>query len=196
MVTTRSVPVESDGAERETSLARSKPGGAFVFDTRTKAPPVIVRGNVDHQPYAQITFPWLNVYLGLSMVYDQITGDQVHCRLTYAANVEGPWHPVVGDSIIDAPDFLPLGPEAFDSHVIFAAARPFRHEATDDEWMYYMGGDAGHNSGKRKSSFALATLRADGWASVRGTGTWTTPMASDSPPPPLPTTRFFFIFFG
>ncbi len=176
VVTTRSVPVESDGLERETSLARSVPGGAFAFDTATEAPPVVVRGNVDHQPYAQITFPWLNLYLGLTMLYDQVTGDQVHCRLTYAVDVEGPWRPVVGADIIGAPDFLPLGPAgAFDSHVIFAAARPFRHDSGSAEWMYYMGGDAGHNSGERKSSFALATLRPDGWAAVVGPGTWTTP---------------------
>ena len=90
VVTTRSVPIESDGLERETSLTRSA-GAVFAFDTN-EAPPVIVRGDVDHQPYAQITFPFLNIYLGLNMLYDQ--GDangQVHCRLTFAPRPEGPW---------------------------------------------------------------------------------------------------------
>ena len=111
------------------------------------------------------------------MVFDQDTGDEVHCRLTFASRPEGPWHPVEGGSIIEAPDFLPLGGrEAFDSHVIFAAARPFRHGAgaTAAEWMYYMGGNGPHD-GERNSSFALATLRPDGFASVRGHGTFTTP---------------------
>jgi hypothetical protein len=53
IVTTRSVPIETDRLERETSLARSA-GAHFSFDT-SRAPPVIVRGDVDHQPYAQIT---------------------------------------------------------------------------------------------------------------------------------------------
>ena len=101
----------------------------------------------------------------------------MHCRLVYASKVEGPWRPVGADNIIDAPDFLPLGPEkSFDSDVIFAGARPFRHDS-GDEWMYYMGGDAGHDSPIRKSALGLATLRADGWISVRGNGTFTTSMS-------------------
>ena len=145
----------------------------------SRAPPIILRGNIDHQTYAQVTFPWLNIYLGLVMVFDQISHDQVHCRLTFASRPEGPWHPVEGDNIVDAPDFLPLGDleyKAFDSHVIFAAARPFRHGsgAAAAEWMYYMGGNGPHD-GARNSSLGLATLRPDGFASVRGHGSFTTP---------------------
>ena len=39
VVTTRSVPLETDGMERETSLTRSEPGRGFVFNTSV-APPV------------------------------------------------------------------------------------------------------------------------------------------------------------
>ena len=176
IVTTRSVPIETDGLERETSLARSA-GAHFSFDT-SRAPPVIVRGDVDHQPYAQTTFPWLNVYLGLNMLYDQ--GDpsgKVYCRLTLASSPGGPWRVIEGDNIINATDFVPLGPAgAFDSHIIFAAARPFRRGAGAGarEWIYYMGGNGPH-SGERNSSLGLATLRPDGFASVRGHGTFTTP---------------------
>ena len=131
VVTTRSVPEEPTGLERETSLTRSI-GPKYAFDFSV-APPVILRGNISHQTYAQVTFPWLNVYLGLVMVFDQDTGDQVHCRLTVASRPEGPWHPVEGDNIIKARDFLPFGEaKAFDSHVIFAAARPFRHGSGAD----------------------------------------------------------------
>jgi hypothetical protein len=182
VVTTRSVPEEPTGLERETSLTRST-GPSYDFDF-TKAPPVIVRGNLSHQTYAQVTFPWLNVYLGLVMVYDQgpvpakpWPEGLVHCRLTYASKPEGPWQPVEGANVIEAPDFLPLGgPKAFDSHVIFAAARPFRQGAgaAATEHIYYMGGNGPH-SGPRNSSFALATLRPDGWASVHGQGSFTTP---------------------
>eukprot|EP00966_Prymnesium_polylepis_P126585 2927293-Prymnesium_polylepis.1 len=118
------------------------------------------------------------------MVFDAASAaGEVHCRLVYAPVPEGPWKPVGGDNIIEAPDFLPLGnASAFDSHIIFAAASPFRNAAplhdgkSDDqtEWIYYMGGDGPH-SGARKSSFALATLRPDGYAAVRGHGTFRTP---------------------
>ena len=173
VVTTRNIPVESTGVERETSLTRSV-GPKYDFDF-SKAPPVIMRGNISHQTYAQITFPWLDVYLGLVMVFDSDTGDQVHCRLTFAPTPEGPWQPVEGDNIVDAPDFLPLGgPGAFDSHIIFAGASPFRHDS-GAEWMYYMGGNGPHD-GARNSSFALATLRPDGYASVRGAGVFRTPL--------------------
>ena len=63
MVTTRSIPVEPTGVQRETSLTRSI-GPHYDFDF-SKPPPVILRGNISHQTYAQVTFPWLNIYLGL-----------------------------------------------------------------------------------------------------------------------------------
>ena len=59
-------------------------------------------------------------------------------------------------------------PNAFDSHIIFAAAAPFR-DADGRERVYYMGGNGPH-TGARNSSFALATLRPDGFASIRGSG--------------------------
>ena len=172
VATTRNIPVESTGVERETSLTRSM-GDQYAFDT-SEAPHVIVRGSQAHQIYAQITWPWLNIYLGLDMVFDTETPTgKVHCRLMHAPVPEGPWRAVEGKDILDAPDFLPLGaPSDFDSHIIFAAAMPFRHG--DSEWLYYMGGDGPH-SGARNSSFALATLRPDGFASVRGRGIFRTP---------------------
>jgi len=176
VATTRDIPVETTGVERETSLTRSM-GKQYAFDT-TAAPPVILRGNQSHQTYAQVTFPWLNIYLGFSMVFDSETEDgQVHCRLVSAPVPEGPWQAVGGDNVIDAPDFLPLGAASdFDSHIIFAAASPFAVAKGSDtaEWIYYMGGDGPH-SGERNSSFGLATLRPDGFAGVRGHGVFRTP---------------------
>ena len=172
IVTTRSCPVETTGVERETSVTRSD-GPRWEFN-RSKQLAVTLKGDIDHQTYAQITFRWLDIFIGLSMVFDQDTGDEVHCRLAFASQPEGPWQPVEGDNIIDAPDFLPLGDSGeFDSHVIFAGARPFRHE-DGSTWIYYMGGDGPHD-GARKSSLGLATLRPDGWSYVSGPGTFTTP---------------------
>ena len=178
VATTRDIPIYDTGVERVTSLTLSK-GKLFEFEmfNTTEAPPIIQRGSQDHQTYAQVTFPWLDIYLGLSMVFDASSPDgKVHCRLVYALKAEGPWQAVGGDSILDAPDFLPLGgPSDFDSHIIFAAASPFRHREffREEERIYYMGGNGPH-SGARNSSFALATLRPDGFAGVRGNGTFRT----------------------
>eukprot|EP01043_Picozoa_sp_COSAG02_P037712 COSAG02_NODE_2850_length_7897_cov_2.970633_7_plen_568_part_00 len=60
---------------------------------------------------------------------------------------------------------------AFDSHIIFAAMQPTT--VGDKERVYYMGGNGPH-SGARNSSFALATLRKDGYAALSGSGTVTT----------------------
>jgi hypothetical protein len=86
-------------------------------------------------------------------------------------------------------DFVPLGhvgssvtsgDNAFDSHVCFAAASPVSSSAgasvtggAQEERVYYMGGNGPH-SGDRNSSFAMGTLRKDGFASVTGTGDATT----------------------
>ena len=188
VATTRDIPIETTGVERETSLTFSM-GKEFAFNT-TAPPPVIVRGSQAHQTYAQVTFPWLNMYLGFSMVFDSETEfGAVHCRLVSAPAPQGPWKAVGADSgsVLDAPDFLPLGAAgAFDSHVIFAAASPFAKatplsgvesapDGDDDlQWIYYMGGNGPH-SGERNSSFGLATLRADGYAGVRGHGVFRTP---------------------
>lgn len=59
----------------------------------------------------------------------------------------------------------------FDSHVCFAASRPV--PTASGERIYYMGGNGPH-SGSRNSSFALATLRTDGYAGMKGTGTFIT----------------------
>jgi hypothetical protein len=176
VATTRSIPVEPDGVEREVSLATS-PSRQYAFDT-SAPPPIILRGNGDHQPYAQITWRWLNVYLGLVMVLDAKTPEQqVHCRLVWSPTPEGEWRPVEGTSVTNAPDLLPLGVGgAFDSHIVFAAATPFRHGTGDAaaERLYYMGGNGPHG-GPRNSSLGLATLRPDGYACVRGRGTFRTP---------------------
>eukprot|EP00041_Stephanoeca_diplocostata_P024330 m.613503 g.613503 ORF g.613503 m.613503 type:complete len:263 (+) comp22502_c0_seq12:1368-2156(+) len=62
-------------------------------------------------------------------------------------------------------------PNAFDSHICFAAARPI--ELADGIRVYYMGGNGPH-SGDRNSSFAVAHLGLDRYAGVGGTGNLTT----------------------
>jgi len=69
-----------------------------------------------------------------------------------------------------SPSPSPAPKNEFDSHVCFAAAQPVHVDGM--ERVYYMGGNGPH-SGERNSSFALATLRADGFAGVSGSGSAT-----------------------
>jgi hypothetical protein len=62
------------------------------------------------------------------------------------------------------------GGNPFDSHIIFAAAYPVKMPEDGSVRVYYMGGNGPH-SGPRNSSFALATMRPDGFASMAGSGT-------------------------
>lgn len=95
-------------------------------------------------------------------------------------------------------EFIPAGPAgSFDSHVCFAAHMPLKMPDGSSR-IYYMGGNGkcccatmvfscvafpgpissallialapGPHSGKRNSSFALATLPADRFAGLKGTG--------------------------
>ena len=81
----------------------------------------------------------------------------------------------VEDRGLTGTEIIPLGPDgSFDSHVCFAAAAPVAWHG--EERLYYFGGDGPH-SGERKSSFGLATLRLDGYAALRGSGSFlTTPL--------------------
>ena len=113
-----------------------------------------------------ITFRWLDVLLGIAMVFDAAeptTQGRVHCRLFAQArgaqNASAPFAPV-GDA---GADLIPLGADGdFDSHICFAAAHPLLGAPAR---LYYMGGNGPHN-GERNSSLGLALLRADGFASV------------------------------
>ena len=173
---------------RTIGLTRSAPGKGFDFSTKA-SPPMIEHGDKDHQLYSQVTWPWRGIYLGIVMVFDAVPsgkpgydGSKVHCRLSYARQPEGPWTWVSKDGLTGG-DIIPLGknsnapgdpgyepglPNDFDSHICFAAA-PVHDPIAKQEMLFYMGGNGPHN-GARNSSFALATLREDGFAGVRGSG--------------------------
>lgn len=155
---------------RQVSVAQSE-GDAWSFDTSERLP-ITLNGTEEHQPYTQITWKWLNMYLGLVMVYDADDPvGEVHCRMVYSTSLEGggEWRWVGGDDVLTAPDLIPLGDaEAFDSHIIFAAAKPFQYGTGDavEEYLYYMGGNGPHDD-ERDSAFGLAKLRPHGFACVR-----------------------------
>ena len=132
----------------------ASPTEAFGFDAST-APISTLSGDEARQLYSQITFPWRNTYLGIVMVFEAQSADgRVRCRLAWsnaADSTEWRWVDEEGeDGGLGGAELIPLGADGtFDSHVCFAAASPFTHEA--QEWLYYMGGNGPH-SGERNSS--------------------------------------------
>ena len=152
--------------------------GAFAWNT-TDAPPSVLQGTADEQPYSQITFPYYGVYLGLVSVFDAEFGQtegRVHLRLSWSPDAET-WQ-WVDEGGLTGTDLIALGGggtaggggNPFDSHIIFAAAYPVKMADDGSVRVYYMGGNGPH-SGPRNSSFALATMRPDGFASMAGSGT-------------------------
>jgi len=163
----------SAGLGRQISVVA---GAGSSFGGWPAATPVVASGTTaDEQLYSMITFRWLDVLLGIVMVFDAAeptTQGRVHCRLMYqapgAGNASAPFD-YVGGSTLAGVDFIPLGeaPGAFDSHICFAAAHPLPAAAGSAAatTLFYMGGDGPHN-GPRNSALGAATLRADGFAAV------------------------------
>eukprot|EP01052_Picozoa_sp_SAG31_P020456 SAG31_NODE_1539_length_7970_cov_5.655571_5_plen_523_part_00 len=139
---------------------------------------LILNGTSAHQLYSQITFPYYDLYLGLTMVFDTkdpATVGTVECHLSWsrAGDPERRWHMIGGGGTYNQPvngsQFIPRGKAgAFDSHIIFGAAHPV---PVSDEGIriYYMGGNGPHN-GPRNTSLGLAMLRDDGFIAVGGNG--------------------------
>ena len=155
--------------------------GALAWNT-TEAPREALAGSSARQLYSQVTFPWLNVWLGLVMVYHaKEPAERVRCHLAWARTPDAEWQWVDPLGLQDgAREAIPLGDAGtFDSHICFAASTPRRvgEGASAHERLYYMGGNGPHG-GARNSSLGLAILRPDGYAAVRSTHgiVFTTPL--------------------
>ena len=114
---------------RAIGIALSQAGAeALAFNT-SRAPKLTLAGSLAHQLYSQITFPWLDVWLGITMVYDaQDPHGRVHCRLAWAASPQGEWQWADEVGGLTGADLIPLGPDGdFDSHVRLAATTTNRN---------------------------------------------------------------------
>lgn len=182
VLTTRRHPTTSPSdADRAIGIALSVAGEGFRFDA-SLIPPLISQGTHDHQLYAQVTWKWAGVYLGIVMVYDATdkVNNRVHCRLAYSKSAtpqEGwGWVDPVG---LTGRDIIPLGKGSwpgrndFDSHLCYASLPVHTPTA---ERLYYMGSNGKHSGSKphRNASLGLALLRPDGYAGLAGTGNVTT----------------------
>jgi len=140
-------------------------------------------GANDAQIYAQLPFPFLDMYLAYSMVYDAESDDGlVHTLLSYSFDGVSGWDFVEN---LFGTDFIPLGPglgldvhdpsNAFDSHVIFASTgQPPAGPMLDEDGLarvYYMGGNGPH-SGEARACAHASTIPHR-----------TTPQTADHRPP-------------
>jgi hypothetical protein len=109
------------------------------------------------ETYANIVFPYGNVYLGLVMLLDTQT-DRVHCELAWSPDT------VHWRRVCPGTPLIPPGPKgSFDWGCIYAAAYPILRDGT--LLLYYAGGDDTHMSWRR-TGLGLARLRPDGFAGM------------------------------
>jgi hypothetical protein len=138
-----------DGKQRIVGRSESKD-----YDHWSKAEQVFC-GNPQRQTYAMPVFRYAGVYLGLVMILDTKT-ELVDCELA--------WSPdgLKWERVCKGKPLIPRGPKgSFDYGCIFAAAYPIVRD--NEIRLYYAGSDNTH-TGWRKSVFALALLRPDGFA--------------------------------
>jgi len=177
------------------------PNASLEFNTKG-APRLTLGGSLEYQLYSQITFAWLDIFLGIVMVFDAQDPDgRVHCRLAWAPGARtpadadatatatatattgadadntlpvplGPWAWVEGDGGLTGTETIPLGADGAFDSHVCFAAAS-PVTWQGEERIYYMGGNGPH-SGERNSSLGLATLRQDGFAAVSGSGTLVT----------------------
>ena len=138
-----------DGKQRTVGRSTSKD-----YNHWSKAEQVFC-GNPQRQTYAMPVFRYAGVYLGLVMILDTKT-ELVDCELA--------WSPdgLKWERVCKGKPLIPRGPKgSFDYGCIFAAAYPIMRD--NEIRLYYAGSDNTH-TGWRKSVFALARLRPDGFA--------------------------------
>ena len=193
VLTTRRHPTSAaSDAERAVGVALSEVGGALTFNT-SAPPPLAAAGTPEQQLYAQLTWKWHQLYLGLVMVYDATdhVNNRVHCRLAWSHSAQAGWR-WVDPGGLTGRDLIPLGSDTapghndFDSHLCYGAipvrarggapgsphserSEPATATAQQQhERLYYMGSNGPHSGSKprRNASLGLATLRADGFAAL------------------------------
>eukprot|EP01084_Bolivina_argentea_P177181 306449_1 len=132
-----------------------------LFNSSFRNVSVVESGGNINQTYAQITFKYYGIYLGLVMIFDSNTTTQrVFCELSYSTDLVQWYRINPGKQLIP---LSPLSDNAFDSYICFSAAYPIVYN--NRIRLYYFGGNGPHN-GPRNSSFALATIRLDGFAGI------------------------------
>ncbi len=109
------------------------------------------------QTYANIVFPYADIYLGLLMVFNTAE-NVVDCELAWSPDTIK-WHRVCPGTPL-----IPRGLEgSYDCGCIYAAAYPVLRNG---QLLLYYGGSNGPHSGWRDGFLCLARLRPDGFAGM------------------------------
>ena len=130
------------------------------------------------QVYGMPVFPYQGLYIGLPWIYSARwfkSGSYTDQKL-YEAERDSPctmdvqlawsWDLINWTRPPRRDPFIPRGGEgAFDSQMNYTARAPI--QMGDELWFYYGGFSAPHNSSGAKSAIGLATLRIDGFCSMR-----------------------------
>lgn len=111
-----------------------------------------------HAFYGMPTTVYAGVFFGF--VWPFRWNDLIHTELTWSRDGEHFERPAIRNRLID------YGPEgAWDDEMVFASS----WVEVGDEWrIYYAGWDGPHNSRERNVGLGLATLRREGFCSLRG----------------------------
>lgn len=127
------------------------------------APHVLLPDELDtqqrnHAFYGMPTTVYAGVFFGFAWPFRW--NDRIHTELAWSRDGEHFERPAIRNRLVD------YGPEgAWDDEMVFAGS----WVEVGDEWrIYYAGWDGPHNSRERTGGLGLATLRREGFCSLRG----------------------------
>ncbi len=162
---------------RAVGVAWSKDGLVW---TKPFDGPVFVADDLDPdatQIYGMPVFPYQGLYIGLPWMYlaRYIKYGSYSAQRMYAAQEDSPramevqlawsWDLVNWTRPPQRPQFIPRTPGQWDGGMIVTARAPVR--VGNELWFYYGGCDGFHDDRRVNAAIGLATLRRDGFCSMR-----------------------------
>jgi hypothetical protein len=163
---------------RSVGLATSKDGVKWTKPTEAA---VFTADDLDPdatQIYGMPVFPYQGLYIGLPWIYharfikygryspERMYEAQEGSPLTVDVQLAWSWDLQNWTRTPERAPFLPLGPKgAWDWGMVYTARAPV--QVGDELWFYYGGFDGLHDKGQSRGAIGLATLRLDGFCSMR-----------------------------
>ncbi|MGC9318479.1 MAG: hypothetical protein ACP5KN_10675 [Armatimonadota bacterium] len=170
----------------KTGSRRGRAAGVAVSDdglswTKPVEGPVMVADDLDPdatQIYGMPVFPYQGLYIGLPWVYNarwfkygSYSDERMHevesdSPCTMDVQLTWSWDLINWTRPWPRSQFIPRGGEGeFDSGMIYTARAPV--QMGDELWFYYGGWDGPHNDPSSQAAIGVATLRLDGFCSMR-----------------------------
>jgi hypothetical protein len=143
--------------------------------------PVFVADDLDPeatQVYGMPVFPYQGLYLGLAWIYnarwfryggytdERLYESELGSPCTVDTQLAWSWDLINWTRPPERRAFIPRGdPGQFDAGMVYTARAPV--QMGDELWFYYGGWDGPHNARRATAAIGLATLRLDGFCSLR-----------------------------